>query len=302
MRAVEPKVRLIARPSIIWDEVRAYLEEVGGLEWLDRILKGEQPNDGESLVEFCGRLCYRSWAPGLNANVTKVREDSEVYLANILASLHGSVIEHANYTFILQDVSRVFTHELVRHRAGAAYSQESMRFVRLTDIPQWMPGWAQEDPRLMERNTHILAILEEHQTWMADHFGLDATKDCDACSGRGSLPGYSSAPEQFPPDPIPCQKCGQTGQVAAVPFSEKKGKTSFMRRFAPDGVATSIVATYNIRSLRWIIQQRTEPGAEEEIRLVFDKVGQIMQKEAPALFQDFERDLLGQWTPTYRKV
>jgi thymidylate synthase (FAD) len=90
--------------------------------------------------------------------------------------------------------------------------------------------------------------------------------------------------------------------VAAVPFHEKKAKTSFMRRFAPDGVATSLMATINIRAIRWIIQQRTEPGAEEEIRLVMDQVAQIMQSEAPALLQDFERQENGAWVPSYRKV
>ena len=93
----------------------------------------------------------RPWAPGLNANVSKVREDSAEYLRNILKSGHGSVLEHANFTFLFHNVSRVFTHELVRHRAGAAYSQESMRFVRLTDIPFWFPDWAKADKELMPK-------------------------------------------------------------------------------------------------------------------------------------------------------
>lgn len=265
MRSVAPQVRLIAKPQIDWGAVEEYLKDVRGNAWLDRLSYGPygEGRDGERLVEFGGRLCYRSWEPGLNPNVTRVREDSDEYLGNILSSLHGSVIEHANYSFVFQDVSRVFTHELVRHRAGAAYSQESMRFVRLTDIPFWFPEWALEDGDLHDRCLNLLAEMEDHQVWMAQHFGLD--------------------------DP-------------GVPFAEKKAKTSFMRRFAPDGVATAILATFNIRAIRWIIQQRTELGAEEEIRLVFDKVAQIMVEEAPALFQDFKRSDEGVWAPEYRKV
>ena len=95
---------------------------------------GSAPNQAELLVEFGGRSCYRSWEPGLNPNVRKIRTDQREYFANILRSGHGSVLEHANYSFALRNVSRVFTHELVRHRAGSAFSQESLRYVRLTDI------------------------------------------------------------------------------------------------------------------------------------------------------------------------
>jgi len=61
-----------------------------------------------------------------------VRSDRREYFENLLRSAHGSVLEHAGYSFALRNVSRVFTHELVRHRAGSAFSQESLRYVRLT--------------------------------------------------------------------------------------------------------------------------------------------------------------------------
>ena len=47
----------------------------------------------QRLIEFMGRMCYRSWAPGLNPNVNRVRADSTAYLENILRSAHGSVLE-----------------------------------------------------------------------------------------------------------------------------------------------------------------------------------------------------------------
>jgi thymidylate synthase ThyX len=155
------------------------------------------------------------------------------------------------------------THELVRHRPGTAVSQESLRFVRLDEIPFWFPGWAREDPELMERATALLAEMEAFQGWMSEHFKLDDD---------------------------------------GVPFHEKKHKTSFMRRFAPDGVATGIVWTANIRTLRHVIEMRTDPGAEEEIRLVFGKVAEIMRAEAPALFGDYQVSADGGWVPGWRKV
>src|SRR5437773_10638219 len=51
------------------------------------------------------------------------------YLDNIKNQGHGSVLEHANYSLLLEGVSRSLTHELVRHRAGFAYGQLSQRYV-----------------------------------------------------------------------------------------------------------------------------------------------------------------------------
>jgi thymidylate synthase (FAD) len=265
VKEVEPKVRLIARPDLDWNEIDAYLKEVDGTEWLDqRYIAPDLTSDsGPTLVEIAGRMCYRSWKPGLNPNVTKVRSDQDDYLTNILRSAHGSVLEHANYTFILQDVSRVCTHEWVRHRAGTAISQESLRYVRLTDIPFWIPTWARANSALVERIHAVVSDLEELQRWMADELNIDE-------------PG--------------------------VPFHVKKAFTSFMRRLAPEGVGTTLVWTANIRALRHVIATRTEEGAEEEIRNVAGQLGVIMRRECPQLFSDFAVSDTGVWTPKWRKV
>jgi thymidylate synthase (FAD) len=267
VKMVQPTVRLISRPSIDWEQIRAFLDEVGGLGWADRVQPQDSP-DAEDLAEFAGRECYRSWEPGLNPNVVRVREDSPEYLQNVIASMHGSVLEHANFTFVLHNVSRVLTHELVRHRAGSAYSQESLRFVRLDDLPFWFPDWALADAELMARSLTLLQQMEEHQQWMAEHFGLDDD---------------------------------------GVPFSEKKHRTSFMRRLAPEGLATGIVWTVNVRAARHVIEARTAAGAEEEIRLVFDQVARILQAEVPALLADYTQvPVAGSdvpaWEPGTRKV
>ena len=85
------------------------------------------------------------------------------------------------------------------------------------------------------------------------------------------------------------------------PFHLKKEITSAMRRLAPEGVTTVLFWTANVRALRHVIQMRTDPGAEEEMRIIFDKVGQIMQQEAPLLFNDFTV-VDGAWTTEYKKV
>jgi thymidylate synthase (FAD) len=257
-----PTVHLLARPSIDVEGMRSYLTDVGGAGWLDRRLEEAEgtPNAGELLVEFAGRACYRSWEPGLNVNVTRVRSDRREYFENLLRSAHGSVLEHAGYSFALRNVSRVFTHELVRHRAGSAFSQESLRYVRLTDIG-FRVAPALEPVR--ERVLAIVEQLEEFQRDAAQTLGIDDD---------------------------------------GVPFHVKKEVTSALRRLAPIGLSTDIVWSANLRTLRHVIEMRTAEGAEEELRSVFDEIARVMLREAPLIFQDFERDADGCWAPRFHKV
>ncbi len=275
MHETTPTVFLVARPAVDVEGMRAYLHDVGGESWLDlrlgagadgeeseheRASRSPGPSPGELLVEFGGRVCYRSWEPGLNPNVSRIRTDRRGYFANILRSGHGSVLEHANYSFAIRNCSRVFTHELVRHRAGSAFSQESLRYVRLTDVGFRVPP-ALEPVR--EQVVSIVEQLEEFQVSAARELGIDEQE---------------------------------------VPFDVRKEVTSALRRLAPIGLSTDILWTANLRTLRHVIEMRTAEGAEEELRLVFDKIARLMQAEAPNLFQDFTRRDDGAWVPEHRKV
>lgn len=260
MRETKPAVELIARPSLDLAALERYLKVVGGESWLD-MRKGHEDglNPGQLLIEAAGRACYRSWEEGLNPNVTRIRTDQKQYFLNLLRSGHGSVLEHSNYTFIIYDCSRIFTHELVRHRAGSAFSQESLRFVRVTEIPFRIPEVLEP---LRPQIISILETLEDFQISAADFFDLDKE---------------------------------------GMSFHDKKTITSALRRLAPEGISTVIFWTANVRTLRHTIQARTEPGAEEEIRLVFHKIGRIMLQEAPLLFGDFVIED-GVWSTEFKKV
>src|SRR5437867_12966382 len=109
----EPAVTLVSRPAFTTPE---HLP----VNWI-----GES-TDGERLAEFAGRVCYMS-------QHNPAKRATREYLDNIKKQGHGSVLEHANYTLLLEVVSRSLTHELVRHRAGFAYSQLSQRYVDESD-------------------------------------------------------------------------------------------------------------------------------------------------------------------------
>jgi thymidylate synthase (FAD) len=89
-------------------------------------------------------------------------------------------------------------------------------------------------------------------------------------------------------------------------FEQKKRVTSALRRILPDGIATNLIWTANHRAIRWVIEMRTHPSAEVEIRTVFDKVAEICIRDYPLLYGDFMGKKLDdgttQYTPKFSKV
>jgi thymidylate synthase (FAD) len=261
MKKVSAEIYLISTPVIDWNELETYFESVGTEEF-----ELTADNDQQDLVEVAGRVCYRSWEPKLNANVTKIRKGQEAYIENILRSGHGSVLQHVNFGFMFRNVSRVLTHELVRHGAGTAVSQESSRYVRLDSdvLSMWLPEWMSHDRDFMEHAETFLDCWAGFYQYAVEYYALDS-------------------PE--------------------TDFHRKKEVTSALRRFAPEGRATELMWTANVRALRHIIELRTAPGAEEEIREFFGRVCRLMQRRSPLLFEDFELQPDGKtWKPRYSKV
>jgi thymidylate synthase (FAD) len=264
----EPQVFLIAKTMLHEDGLQKYLNSIGITE--DDWFPDPRVSDAENLIEAGGRMCYRSWAPwdptkpeGTNPNVTKVREGNDKYLKNVIRSEHGALVEHPSVTMIFKDVSRVFTHELVRHRAGWAYSQESLRYVRLSgDIRFWIPDAVKGKVGATRLFQETIGHLADVQAKLHRLYDIEHIKN----------------------------------------FSAKKLLTSMFRRLAPIGLATSIMATGNLRAWRHVIRMRTETVAEEEIRLCFQKAASLLKAEYPNAFFDMSENEAGEWTFEHRKI
>jgi thymidylate synthase ThyX len=56
-------------------------------------------------------------------------------IGSVIESGHGSTIEHVVFTFAISGVSRTLSHQLVRHRAGVAFDQQSQRYVKFKGFP-----------------------------------------------------------------------------------------------------------------------------------------------------------------------
>ncbi|MEW5915561.1 MAG: FAD-dependent thymidylate synthase [Gemmatimonadota bacterium] len=226
-----PRISVLARPTFIEPD---HLK----VQWL-----GES-TDGERLAEYAGRLCYMSQRNPANRTTRD-------YLENIKKQQHGSVLEHANYSLLLEGVSRSLTHELVRHRAGFAYSQLSQRYVDESDAHFVMPPAIQGD-----------AALEA--AWRVQ---MDS-----ALSTYTTLVAQLSDRYQWIDDKVHRRKMAREAARGVLPNSTE----------------TKIVVTGNVRAWRTMLELRSSEGAELEIRRLAVEVLRVLQKEAPAFFSDFD--------------
>ena len=91
------------------------------------ILESITPN-AEDIIERACRTCYLSF------HRYDPPHSTEELIQKVIRKRHHSVLEHAHATFRIKGGSRVFTHELVRHRLISP-SQESQRYVCYADKP-----------------------------------------------------------------------------------------------------------------------------------------------------------------------
>jgi thymidylate synthase (FAD) len=227
----EPIVTVLARPAFT---EAAHLP----VQWI-----GES-TDGERLAEYAGRLCYMS-------QKNPAGRSTRDYLENIKKQGHGSVLEHANYTLLLEGVSRSLTHELVRHRAGFAYSQLSQRYVDESDASFVVPP-------------AILGDVSLEAAWTAQV--------------ESALTAYVSLVEHL---------MERYGWVADKIHRRKMAREA-ARAVLPNATETKIVVTGNVRAWRTMLELRTSEGAEMEIRRMALMVLRVMCEEAPGFFSDFE--------------
>lgn len=259
MNFVQSKVYLIGRPSLT-SGLFQYLMDEGINHDISVLNNGKHigtPSDPDSrdwkmvdpitaaelLCMSAGKVCYDAFGKG--------RSSPEEYFDHILSSGHGSILEHAQWNFLITGVSRTFSHEHVRHRVGTAISQRSQRYVKESNaniIPQEI---IQENPHAKEIFEHAIENSQKAYDALVDLLSQDL-KD-------------------------------------TIPDSTLRIKTarSAARSVMPNATETVIFWSANARALRHYINLRASIHAEVEIRSVAIQLLRIMQKEAPSLFSDF---------------
>jgi thymidylate synthase (FAD) len=248
-----PGVVMLAKPQVGVEGMRGFLEgydpELGFGDYVDdpTVLP-----PASALLKTAGQVCYASFGPKRTWN-----ENAERYFANLSSSGHGSVYEHATFTFLCYGISRSNTHEVVRHRAGTAFSQLSQRFVsgkvlRFVERPEY-----QDVPSLHKR-------FEER----IDHLARE----------------YEEVAEEL----LALQDEGDPHLVAEARTDRRKRVQQAARSVLPNESETLLVMSGNVRAWRHIIEMRTDAHAESEIRDLFFRVFLCLRTAEPVLFGDYE--------------
>ena len=117
----------------------------------------------ERTVAMSARLCYSPI--GAAQLEEKISDEQAAKLVRKLVSMgHLSTLEHVTFTFAIEGVSRVLTHQLVRHRI-ASYSQQSQRYVKEHDFETIVPASIASKPEAKAKfdklMTEIQAMYDE---------------------------------------------------------------------------------------------------------------------------------------------
>jgi thymidylate synthase (FAD) len=276
MQYVMPAVYRIAETAINEVQFNLFLEHVGAPGW-----KTNAGSDSELLIEAAGKLCYQSFSTELNPNLTRVREaDNRAFLANLQNQKHGSVFEHAYATFGILDISRVGTHELVRHRL-ANYSQESLRFVRPTSLRMYYPKAFEDLTTDPVTEDQMIKLIDLHADAGLGRVRLDHADNIRECV-QAIFESHVTSVELVHQMLVVLVGLDD----ATRPFKDKKTLTSAIRRILPDGMATGLIMTANHRVWRDVIERRTSVAAEEEIRYIFNAIADNLRTQFPAIYQD----------------
>jgi len=240
----QPRVYLVGRTELDRSAVQQFLDDEAATWSTD----GE--NGSELLCELAGRLCYMSFGD------KQGRRSNREYLYNIINMEHGSVLEHAVWNFIVTGVSRSFTHELVRHRAGFGFSQLSQRYVDESTSDFVEPDIIASDPEL--HSLWLDSIHHSHEAYCRLAEGLAAKIERDHPELKGR--------------------------------DKRKKAREAARSVLPNATETKMFMSANARALRHFVEYRGAPDAEPEIRKVAIAVLEIMRREAPNLFGDYETE------------
>jgi len=244
---VSARIHLLARPAFDVDAFLVFLADQR-CDWR----RSAGATQAEEIVEIAGRVCYMSFGERQSPR------DNPAYLKNLINSGHESVLEHVSWTFLIEGVSRAFTHQLIRHRPGWAYSQLSQQYNDEAKAAFVRPEEFRDNP---EACAEWSKAVEECR---AAYIRL--TDILNRTDGDGK--------------------------------ERSRSIRSAARSVLPNATETKIVATANARALRYFLKVRGSIEGDSEMRNVAAQLLKVLRAEAPNLFSDFSMQTLRDGTPT----
>ncbi len=248
----EPGVAMLARPQVHLTNLAEFL---GGfdpkLNFPAYLNDPDELPPGAQICKAAGQLCYASFSPKRTMNAS-----AERYFNNIKESGHGSVLEHANFTFLFYGISRSVTHELVRHRSGFAYSQISQRYV----------------------SGSVLRFVERPEFAENEELHAFFVRRIDNAAAE-----YAAIADKL----MARQKEGEELLFAEFKTDQRKKVQQTARAVLPNETEAPIIVTGNARAWRHFLEMRASPHAETEIRSLAFRTYLCLVAIEPIIFGDY---------------
>lgn len=209
----------------------------------------------ERVVAAAAKLCYSR--TGVNDIMENLNDENVGRFLNMLMELgHESPVEHISFTFAVEGVSRVLTHQLVRHRI-ASYSQQSQRYVKLEQFEYIIPPSINDIPEAREI---FIKSMEKDQE--------DYNKLVDILMDK-----Y-----------VPALISQGMDEKKAKKAAEKRAIEDARYTF-PNACETKIVFTMNARTLFNFFKHRCCSRAQWEIREMANEMLKQVREVAPTIFK-----------------
>jgi thymidylate synthase (FAD) len=262
---LNPGVVVIARPQVNVGGIAGFLDGFDtSLHFPEYVNDPTTLPDGAQVCKIAGQVCYMSFGQDRTFNA-----QAERYFNNLKSSGHGSVLEHANFSLLLYGISRSVTHELVRHRAGFSFAQQSQRYVsgrvlRFVERPEY-----REDEQL---HSHFLQRIER------------------------AASEYAMLTDRL----VEMQQSGVNILTAEERRDLRKKVRQCARSVLPNETEAPIVVTANARAWRHFIEMRASAHAEIEIRELAFRIFLCLVRTDPILFSDYTIEQLSDGTYTVK--
>lgn len=209
----------------------------------------------ERIVAASAKLCYSPVsAVSLLDDLDELKTKS--FLDKLMDLGHHSPLEHISFTFAVEGVSRVLTHQLVRHRI-ASYSQQSQRYVKLEQFEYITP------PAIAE-NKEAKALFEKAMDADQETYNqLVALLEASYC-------------EHYLNEGMTMHRAKASAEKSAIEDA---------RFVFPNACESKVVVTMNARSLINFFEHRCCNRAQWEIRNLADEMLFLVRKVAPTIFK-----------------
>lgn len=248
-----PGIAMLSKPSFSLLAASPFFkqfDEMAGPEdqpFLD-YLNDQTIEHGAALAKFAGQLCYLALGDKRTKNA-----NAQKYFENILSQKHGSILEHAQFSMLFWGINRSLTHELVRHRAGFAYSQVSQRYVNGTRLrfvmrPEYL-GCPELENHFCQWVDNVVVEYDDRAELLMKHMGAQLEK--------------------------------------LSPTDRRKAVNQAARACLPNETEAPIVVSANVRAWRHFLTMRGALAAEPEVRMLALRVLVALYYTSPMLFGDF---------------